>query len=226
MRQRRFDRKAVEASNLGGAVGYQAYLPPAPRLRTDIVPKLNIPAIDRMNAIALLAQLLHYDRFAQERRKATAQVAAAPSDSDILRRAAFWELRDVNIENPGRLALNRLARNGKNESTQRFVLGLCFGKLDDNALDAARTEIKAGRHIFIDGLFGYLATHRDRNAQWISRVLCQEGQRRAIPFMLAWLKDKDSKVRKAGAFNLCWLPSTDTVSNLLLAIPAESDPRS
>ena len=217
------DRKVVEGSNLGGAVGYNAYLPPAPRLRPDVVLDSDIPAIDRMKAIALLAQLLHYDRFAQERREAIALVAAAPSESDILRRAAFWELRDVNIKTAGRVALNRLARSGEDESTERFVLGLCLDKLDDDALDAVRVEIKAGRHTFIDGLFAYLRTHRDRTAQWIARLLCQEGQKQVIPVMLTWLKDKDSQVRNSGAFNLCWLPSAEAVSDLLEAIHAESD---
>jgi len=41
--------------------------------------------------------------------------------------------------------------------------------------------------------------------------------------MLTWLKDKDSQVRNAGAFNLCWLPSAAAVSDLLIAIQSESD---
>jgi len=42
--------------------------------------------------------------------------------------------------------------------------------------------------------------------------------------MLTWLKDNDAEVRKAGVFNLCWLPSTGAVPNLLDAIHSESDP--
>lgn len=219
----RLDRKIVAGSNLAGAIGLSAYLPPAPRLRPDVVLNTNIPAVDRLKAMALLAQLWHYDRFARERAEAIALVAAAPFGSDILRRAAFWELRDVNIKTAGRVALNRLAESGEDESTQRFILSLCLAKLGDDALDAVRVEIKAGRHTFNDGLLAYLGTHRDRTASWVARLLCQEGQKQAIPVMLTWLKDKDSQVRKAGAFNLCWLPSADAVSDLLEAIPAESD---
>jgi HEAT repeat protein len=40
---------------------------------------------------------------------------------------------------------------------------------------------------------------------------------------LSWLKDPDAQVRKAAAFNLCWLPSADAVPNLLDAIHSETD---
>jgi hypothetical protein len=217
------DRKVVNGSNLGGANGYSAYLPGAPRLRPDVVLGTNLPAIDRMKAIALLANIWHYDRFAREQTEARTLVVAAPHESDILRRAAFWELREAGVQTAGWVALSRLAQTGEDESTQRFTLGLCLDKLDDDALEAARVEIKAGRQIFMDGLFAYLGTHGDRTAQWIGRLLCQEGQKQAIPVMLTWLKDKDSQVRNAGAFNLCWLPSAAAVSDLLIAIQSESD---
>jgi len=176
-----------------------------------------------MKSIALLAQIVHHDRFARERTEAKALVASAPRDSDILRRAAFWELREGGAQTAGWVALHRLAHTGEDESSQCFVLALCLDNLDDNALDAARVEIKAGRQIFIDGLFSYLATHRDSTAQQIGRLLCQEGQKKALPIMLTWLKDKDPQVRKSGAFNLCWLPNDGAVSDLLDAIHAESD---
>jgi HEAT repeat protein len=218
------DRKIVEGSNLGGAIGQGGpYLPPAPRLRPDVVLDTNIPAIDRMKAIALLVQLSHYDRFAQERAEAVALVATSPNDSDILHRAAFWELRDPNIKTAGRVALNKLAQSGEDESSQRFILGLCLDHMDDDAVDAVRVEIKAGRQTFIDGLFAGLGNHKDHDAQIIARLLCQEKQERIIPIMSGWMKDNDAQVRKAAAFNLCWFPSAHTVSNLLDAIHSESD---
>jgi hypothetical protein len=217
------DRKILEGSHLRGAIGGSASLRPAPRLRPDVLLNTNIPALDRMKAIALLARIVHHDRFAREWTEAKALVASAPRDSDILRRAAFWELREGGVQTAGWLALNRLAQSGEDESSQRFVLGLCLDNLDDNALDAARVEIKAGREMFIDGLFTYLATHRDSSAQWIGRLLCQEGQKKVIPIMLTWLKDNDPQVRHSGAFNLCWLPSADAISDLLNAIHAERD---
>jgi len=171
------NREIVEGSNLGGALGDEAYLPPAPRLRADVILNKDIPAIDRMKAIALLAQLSHFDRFARERAKAIAVVASTPSDSDLLRRAAFWELRDTNINTAGRVALQRLARSGEDEPTQRFILGLCLNyHLDDDALDAARVEIQAKRHPFIAGLSAYQQSHHDDKAQWIARLFRQEGQ--------------------------------------------------
>jgi hypothetical protein len=116
-----------------------------------------------------------------------------------------------------------LAQNGEDASSQRFVLALCLDKLDDATLGAMFDETKVGRKMFIDGMFAYLANHRDSNAQWIGRVLGRAGQRRVIPIMVAWLKDKDPQVRKSGAFNLCWLPSADAVADLLDAIQSESD---
>jgi hypothetical protein len=215
----------VRGSNLSGAIGGSAYLPPAPRLRADVLFNSDIPAEDRMKAIALRAQLAHGDRFARERAAAKAVVTSAPPDSDLLRRAAFWELRDANIDTAGRVALERLARNGEDEPTQRFVLGLFLSQdTDDGALDAARIEIQAGRQTFIASLFAYLQTHRDDKARWIGRLFCQEGQKQVVPVMVRWLKDGDAQVRKAAALNLCWLPSADAVPNLLDAIHSENDP--
>jgi hypothetical protein len=217
------DRRIIDGSNLEGAffgtIGQRA----APRLRPDVVLDTNIPTIDRMKAVALLAQVAHYERFVHEWDEAKALVASVPSDSDILRRAAFWEFRELPNQTAGSLAIRRLVQNGEDESSQRFVLALCLDKLDDTTVGAMRDETKAGRKMFIDGMFAYLANHRDNNAQWIGRVLCQQGQGRAIPVMLAWLKDKDPEVRKSGAFNLCWLPSADAVSDLRDAIQSESD---
>jgi hypothetical protein len=205
------------------AVGGESYLPPAPRLQPELLFNNSIPASDRMKLIALAALSIHYDRFAAERKAAISQVTSAPARSDILRRAAFWELRDVNIETPGGVALRRLAQDG-DESTQRFLLGITLGQhMDDEALDIARTEIQAGHQIFIAGLFAHLANHRDNNAQWVARILCQENQKQVIPVMLDWLKDNGAQVRKVAALNLCWLPSPDTVPGLLNAIRSEND---
>jgi hypothetical protein len=217
------DRRIMDGSNLEGAIFGMMGLRAAPRLRPDILLNTNIPAIDRMKAIALLAQAMHYERFVQEWDEARALAGSAPSDSEILRRAAFWELREFPSQTAGALGIRRLAQKGEDESSQRFVLALCVDKVDDATFTAMVDEIKAGRKIFIDGLFAYLANHRDSNAEWIGRVLCQQGQGRAIPVMVAWLKDKDPQVRKSGAFNLCWLPSADAVSDLLDAIQSESD---
>jgi HEAT repeats len=105
------------------------------------------------------------------------------------------------------------------------VLFLAYADhMDDDAVDAVRVEIKAGRQTFIDGLFADLGNHKDHDAKFIARLLCQEKQERIIPIMSGWLKDNDAQVRKAAAFNLCWFPSADTVSNLLDAIRSESDP--
>lgn len=165
------DPAIVRDSNLQGAIGGNAYLPPAPRLRPDIVLNPNIPAEDRMKAIALFAQIRNYDRFNREREAARALLASFPGDSEVLRSAAFWELRDVNVNTPGRAALQRLAEND-GVKTQRFLLALCVNQyLDDDLLDVARIEIQAGRQVFTDGLSAYESSHNDRTAQWIRRFL-------------------------------------------------------
>lgn len=218
------DGKISADSNLAGATGLEAYLPPAPRLRPDLLLETNIPAIDRMKAIALLAELSHGNRFAQERMEAVSLAASVSLDSDILHRAAFWELRDSNVKTAGRVALNRLAQGGADGSSQRFVLAVCLNQLDADALDAVRIEIKSGRQTFVDGLFAYLGSNRDQNAQFIARLLCQEKQTQVIPVMLGWLKSNETQMRKTAALNLCWLPSADAVSSLLDAIHTETDP--
>jgi HEAT repeat protein len=219
------DRDIVQGSNLAGATGLRAYLPPAPRLRPDIIFNRGIPAVERIKAIALFALIIHYNRFAHERAEANARVASAAIDSDILRRAAFWELRDANTNTAGRIALKRLVQDDADESTQRFLLGLCLNfHLDDDALDVARAEIRAKHQTVDDGLFAYLTTHRDDKAQWIARLFCQEGQKQVVPVLLDWLKDSDAQVRQSAALNLCWFPSTDAVLHLLDAIQSERDP--
>jgi hypothetical protein len=100
----------VDSSHLGGAIGqYGEFLPAAPRLRPDVILDGNLSPTDRLAVIALVSALWHYDRFVRERQQALEYLRAQPSNSDDLRRAAFWELRDTNIVTPGSLAKERLA---------------------------------------------------------------------------------------------------------------------
>ena len=218
------DRKIINGSDLGGAVGDQSYLPPAPRFRPDVIFNSNIPVEDRMKAVALLAEPLQYDRFATERADAIKCLGSESMDEETLRRAAFWELRDANIKTPGWVAVTALAKRSSPQ-TQHFLLELCFHqRLDDALLNAMRTEIKAGREFFIDGLVGYIKTNHDDKAQWIGRVLAQEHRKEIVPIITAWLKADDASVRKAAAFNLSWLPDANAVPALTNAIRSEIDP--
>ena len=118
--------------------------PPAPRLRPELVLNPALPAFTRMQGIAWLAQLIHFDRFAKERAAATELIPnqgeidnfrspeSGPSmamlnaklfprkggaDVETLRRAAFWEISGLfnQFPDPGRDAMHRLAEQGVEE---------------------------------------------------------------------------------------------------------------
>lgn len=216
------DRTIVQGSNLQGAIGLGAYLPPAPRLRPDVVVNDRVPVDDRMKAIALYCQIRFKESFAREQREAGVALAAMPLDSDLLRRAAFWEL-------PGHAtlrarALFRLRDVPLDEAGQRFLFQICLSRLDDSALGVIQAEIKAQRQPFLKDVFEYVESHRDRNAGSMGRTLCLEKQRLVIPIMLRWLQDEDPEVRRTAAHNLCFLPDPSSVAGLVQAIPSEAVP--
>jgi hypothetical protein len=194
----------------------------APRVRTDLVLHSKHPAEKRAAIVALLALRWHFDRLARERRVAMAEVEQAPVGSEDVRRAAFWEMRDINLPTPGRAAAHRLAES-PNPVDQELLAALFLQGPDSDVLYAGRLSLQAGRLVFLGELLKHLQEGRDQTAEWVARLLAQEQQEAALPVLVEKLKDPGARVRSAAAFALCWYPSPKAVPGLLDALKAEKD---
>lgn len=219
------NQKWIEQYNLFGAIsgGGSPCLPPAPRFSPEVIFSDNFTATDRMKIIALVSHCWHYNRFTRERTRAIEEIENAPMDAEFVRRAAFWEMIDENIKTVSRVAINRIAPNRDPDGGKVLLARFLAGPTDE-LIDAARQRIATKDKEFINGLLQYTRAHRDSVAQWTARVLCQSKQPEIIPVMVKWLKDSDPRTREMAAFNLCWIPSAESVPGLLRALEKEKIP--
>ncbi len=206
-------------SNLEGG---SRYLPPTPRVRSAVLFGGKLSTADRVKVLALIAHDWHFDRFARERHQATEQMKTEPIGSENLRRAAFWEMLDVNVCGVGCEACQRLAESAA-PADQKLLAALFLEGPESAVLAAARIALQAGHKDFSVILLDHLRTHNDRAAEWAARWLALEKVPAVLPVLVAKLKEPDAAVRKWSAFALCWQPSAETVLGLLAAIKAEKD---
>jgi hypothetical protein len=209
-----------KACHLEGGSG--PYLGPAPRLPREVFFNDKVAVADRASVVALLALNAHFDRFVRERRQAVQQTENEPVGSELLRRAAFWEMRDTNLLTAGSAALQKVAVS-PDKADQRILAALFKTGIDDALYAAARASIQAGREEFVAVVLDHLRCKNDRVAEWTARILAQEHQPAVLPVLLDKLKEKDPAVRNWAAFALCWYPTKDTVPGMLAAIEAEKD---
>jgi hypothetical protein len=215
-------RDLVYDSQLGGAIGQSdPYLPPASRLRAEVLINDKLSGDKRMKAVALFASLWHWDRFVAERARALKQLETAPAVSDVVERAAFWEPRRSMLGNEA----ERLLGKSNSAASGKLLLHLFMEDVSDAILDGARTRIQSRDKRFIGDLVEYVKKDRGSTAQWAGRLLCQEHQSAVVPLQLEWLKDGSAEVRASAAFNLCWLASEDAIPGLLEALKVEKVPR-
>jgi hypothetical protein len=213
---------AQELKQRGNLEGGTRFLPPSPRLRTEVVSGAKLSAADRAKIVALVAHQWHFDRFARERREAIGQIKAEPVGSELVRRAAFWEMRDTNVGTAGRGACVLLGASVA-PADQKLLTALFLEGPDDTLINVGRDSV-SGRHpVFTTALIDHLGRHNDRAAEWAARVLAQGHEAAALPVILEKLKDPDANVRRWAALALCWHPSATTVPGLLAAIKAEKD---
>ncbi len=213
---------ARELKNRGNLEGGTRFLPPSPRLRPEVLSSAKLSVDDRAKIVALVAHQWHFDRLARERRQAIEQIKKEPVGSDLVRRAAFWEMRDTNVGTAGREACVLLGASAA-PADQKLLAALFLEGPDDTLINVGRDSVGARRPEFTAALIDHLRRHNDRAAEWAARVLAQGQQPAALPVILEKLKEPDASVRKWAAFALCWHPSADTVPGLLAAIKAEKD---
>jgi hypothetical protein len=193
------------------------------RLRPDILFNEKYTAEDRTKVLAYVARTVHFDRFAHERRQALEQVKGAPVGAEIVRRAAFWEMADTNVETPGRLANERLATSDAPADQKMLAALFLAAGPSDLPYWPARQSLDKGHKEFTAALLDHLRQNDDYSAEWAARVLAQSHVPASLPVLVEKLKNPNAHVRKWSAFALCWYPSPDTVPGLLAAIRTEKD---
>lgn len=218
----------IEASGIPNCVlgGGGPFLPPAPRLRQDLLLNPNIPAGDRTALVALFAfALFNNDRFVTDRQAAIAWLARPDCDMELVRRTAFWNSRYRGTYGPNPLspaAEDRLAQS-TDLNDQNLLAQIFLQHPQDSSLDAVRHAIDAKHEPFIQGILDHLRTASGPSFDWPGRLLAQQHEARVIPILTSRLQDADATVRSDSAFNLCWIPSHDAVPDLLSALRKESD---
>jgi hypothetical protein len=204
--------------------GSGPYLPPAPRLRRDLLMNADVPAEDRAALITLFAfYRFNNDRFVAERRADVAYLNRSDADAELIRRTAVWGVaHDGEPDDLGNVAQVRLAESNA-PADQELLARLFLQRPIACSLDAMRHSIDAGHEKFIQLLLDHLRTASGPSFDWVGRLLAQEHEATAVPILVARLKDADATVRHQAAFNLCWIPSPDAVPGLLAALHEETD---
>jgi hypothetical protein len=213
---------AQELKRRGNLEGGTRLLPPAPRLRPEVVSGGKLAVEDRVKVLALVAHQWHFDRLARERRLAIEQIKKEPVGSELVRRAAFWEMRDTNVGTAGREACVRLGAS-TGAADEKLLAALFLEGPDDATINVGRDSVAARHAVFTAALMDHLRRYNDHAAEWAARVLAQGGEANVLPVLADKLKDPDAAVRKWAAFALCWQPSADSVPALLAAIKAEKE---
>jgi hypothetical protein len=198
------------------------YLGPAPRLPHEVLFGGKVSVGDRARVFAKLALFAHFDRFLRERQLALKQVENEPVGSELLRRAAFWELRETNIRTPGELALKKVALS-TDKADQRALLAIFKSNVEAALFAACQDDYPGDRKALHAILLDHLRCKNDHSASQAAYYLAQIKHPEVLPLLLDKIKEKDPAVRKWAAYDLCWYPSKDTVPGLLAAIEAEKD---
>ncbi len=180
---------------------------PYPGRVEDVPLDTKIPAEQRMKSIALLAEHLHHDRFAKERAERLAAIKAQPDDSEIVRRAAFWEPPDSGEpsegeEWPDTAALKKMAVL-TDKASQQFLAAICASKISEGTSYAARSSIEQGHKDFAKALLQYVKTHPADEALPAAETLCKEGEDAVVPVMIGWIKNKKDATAQSAARTLC-----------------------
>jgi HEAT repeat protein len=198
-------------------------LPPSPRLPSEFLFDKTLSATDKMKLLALLAELWNYDRWAAERAAALKTVRDARADSDLIRRAVFWEPCDTNLVTAGSVAIEKLG-TCSGETQQEDLVSIFLDKpLNSAAYYAIQKAIAANHKHVTDRLQNYAATHRDKAAQSIGRIYAAINNAALTNTLITWLTDSDPNIRREAAIDFCILPSTEAVSPLLKASATETN---
>jgi hypothetical protein len=217
---------SVQASGFPACVqgGSGPFLPPAPRLRQDLLLNPNVPAKDRTGLIAMFAYaLFNNDRFVADRRAATAYLNRPDADMELVRRTAFWTVaHGCSSSVLGEVAQDRLGQS-TDPDDQKLLANIFLSHPTCCSFDAVRHSIDAGHELFTQMLLEHLRTASGPSFGWTGRLLAQQHEVRVIPALSARLNDSDSTVRFDAAFDLCWIPSHMAVPNLLAQLHKESD---
>jgi len=216
--------EVVEEARAGGALGQSGpILPPSPYLSSKLLFDKNMKPTDKMKLIALLAELWNYDRWAAERAAAIKTVQDAPADSDIVRRAAFWEPCDTNLVTAGGVAIEKLVTcTGENQ--QEDLVAIFLTKpLNSAAYYAIQKAIAANHKHVTDRLEKYAATHKDKAAQSIGRIYASIKNAALTNTLITWLFDSNPTIRKEAAIDFCILPNAEAVTPLLKACNSETN---
>jgi hypothetical protein len=202
--------------------GSGPHLGPAPRLPREVLFGGKVSVADRARVFARLALFAHYDRFLRERQFALKQVENEPVGSEVLRRAAFWELRDTNIRTPGSVALKKVAVS-TDKADQRALVAIFKSNVEAALCAACQEGYQGDRKELHAILLDHLRCRNDRSASQAGYYLAQIHHPDVLPLLLDKIREKDPAVRKWAAYALCWYPSKDTVPGLLAAIEADKD---
>jgi hypothetical protein len=195
-----------DGSNLpgwGGGSGPQ--LPPAPRLLTETVLRDEIAADVRLNLMFLAAAYWNYERFRAERLEARERVLKSDPDSELVRRAAFWELRESNISTVGAAAVAQLARS-ENPESQRLLQQQFLARVDSPLFGAAQVALQHGRKTFADAMFDHVVNHDDEIAHWCVRLLVYYWpDPLMVHKLIEWHASSDPALKARAAAHLKWL---------------------
>jgi len=212
------------ASHLEGACHGLGFLPPAPRLIQSLVWDSQVPLRDRFYVIALLTSDWHYDRFVEERAAASHALESAGPCSEDIRRAAFWEPRDMWMRTPAGLALDKLA-NCHEEAAGALILSLFLQAKEGPGFAQIETRLRGGDEFLATGLLeAAVGDSCDDKAKWALRVLAVSGDSRSVPPLVLALESPDPECRRSAAWNLSEIPAADAVPALLKAALADHDP--
>jgi HEAT repeat protein len=216
--------ETVEKANAGGALGQSGpLLPPAPFLPSKVLFDKNMSATDKMKLLALISEIWNYDRWANERAAALKAVQSAADDSEIVRRAAFWEPCDTNLITAGTVAIEKLGKCAS-ESRQEDLVSIFLSQpLNSAAYYAIQKAIEGDHKAVTSRLKQYVSVHKDQAAQTAARIFVAGKNAELTPTLINWLADANENLRKEAAIDFCILPVADAVTHLLKACAAEKN---
>jgi hypothetical protein len=218
------DSKVKIAGDLQGACGLGQDLPPAPRLRPEMVFNSGgLSAYDRFQTIALLTLLWHYNQFVEERVNAMPDLGSYMECSDLIGRAAYWEPRDVNIDTLGRSAIRKLS-GCHGEPARSILLSLFYADPDDDMINAVDPSLASGDEYISQGLLRYAAGPCNKSGRRAARLLALHQKSGIVPILLKWLQDGDPDCRQDAAASLAWIPTSDAVTGLISSYKSETNP--